>query len=424
MGLEVPIYLDYNATTPVDPRVLEAMLPYFADRFGNAASRTHARGAEAAEAVELARGRLSRLIGARPDEIVFTSGATESNNLAVKGVIEAAAQTGRHIVTGLTEHKSVLDICRRLERQGSQVTYLSPDSFGRITAAQVAAAVTDRTVLVTLMAANNETGTLHPLAEVGRVTRARGVLLHTDATQAVGRMPIDVGAMGVDLLSLSAHKMYGPKGVGALYVRSHQPRVRLLAQMDGGGHERGLRSGTLNVPGIVGLGEAARIASEEMEAEADRLSALRDRLLGRLTERLDFVVVNGHPTERLPNTLNVAFACVEAEALVLAMTDVAVATGSACTSAVLEPSHVLRAMGVPDDLARGSIRLSLGRLTTSEEIDFAADRVAAAVTELRRSHPLYQMLSGEAAGTPRGRRIAVTLGQECDCGPEGCGGSA
>jgi cysteine desulfurase len=403
-----PIYLDYNATTPVDPRVLEAMLPFFSQHFGNAASRTHDWGREAAEAVELARGRLSRLIGARPDEIVFTSGATESNNLAIKGVVEASNGAPPHVVTCLTEHKSVLDVCRRLEGRCVQVTWLRPDASGRVTAGQVEAALTDRTALVTLMAANNEAGVLHPLAEIGRITRSRGVPLHTDATQAAGRIPIDVEALGVDLLSLSAHKMYGPKGVGALFVRSGEPRVRLLAQMDGGGHERGLRSGTLNVPGIVGLGEAARIAGEEMPAEAVRLSALRDGLLERLTAQLDFVILNGHPTERLPNTLNVAFACVEAEALVRALPDLAVATGSACTSATLEPSHVLRAMGVPEDLARGAVRFSLGRFTTTEEIDFAADRVVAAVTELRREHPLYQAISGV----------------ECDCGPEGCAGSA
>jgi cysteine desulfurase len=423
MEFVTPIYMDYNATTPVDPRVLESMLPYFTSRFGNAASRTHTFGTQAAEAVELARGRLSRLIGARPDEIVFTSGATESNNLAIKGVLDACAEKGRHIVTCLTEHKSVLDVCRRLEHEGAEVTWLKPDAYGRVTAAQVEAALADRTVLVTLMAANNETGTLHPIAEIGKVTRARGVLLHTDATQAVGRLPIDVEVMGIDLLSLSAHKMYGPKGAGALYVRNHEPRVRLAPQIDGGGHERGLRSGTLNVPGIVGLGAAASLAAREMEAESVRLAGLRDRLFERLSERLDFVIAIGHPTERLPNTLSIAFACVEAEALIRTVTDVAVSTGSACTSAVLEPSHVLRAMGVPDDLVRGSIRLSLGRFTTQEDVDLAADRVAAAVTELRRGHPLYQMLSGAAAGQPHGKQVGVTSGLECDCGPGGCAAS-
>jgi cysteine desulfurase len=408
MPLTPPVYLDYNATTPVDPRVLETMLPFFSQQFGNAASRTHVFGTDAADAVELARGRLSRLIGARPDEIVFTSGATESNNLALKGFVEASTEKAPHIITGLTEHKSVLDVCRQLERRGVRMTWLRPDSTGRITAEQVEETLTPHTILVTLMAANNETGTLHPIAEIGRVTRTRGVLLHTDATQAVGRMPVDVEALGVDLLSLSAHKMYGPKGVGALYVRNHEPRVRLLPQIDGGGHEQGLRSGTLNVPGIVGLGVAADIAGRQMEAETARLASLHNYLLLRLSERLDFVVANGHPTERLPNTLNVAFACVDAEALVRALPDVAVSTGSACSSATLEPSHVLRAMGVPEDLARGSIRFSLGRFTTAEEIDFAVDRVVEAVTELRRTHPIYQSISSV----------------ECDCGSEGCCGTA
>jgi cysteine desulfurase len=402
------VYLDYNATTPVDLRVLETMLPFFSGQFGNAASRTHVFGRDAADAVERARGHLSRLIGARPDEVIFTSGATESNNLAIKGVIEACGEKSPHIVTCLTEHKSVLDVSRRLEGRGVQVTYLRPDSHGCVTAEKVEAAMTDRTVLVTLMAANNETGVLHPLAEIGRVTRSRGVLFHTDATQAVGRVPINARAMGIDLLSLSAHKMYGPKGVGALFVRGGEPRVRLVAEIDGGGHERGLRSGTLNVPGIVGLGAAAAIDAEEIDSEAARLAGLRDHLFASLIEQLDFVIPNGHPSERLPNTLNVAFACVDAEALVRAVPDVAISTGSACSSATLESSHVLRAMGVPEEPARGSVRFSLGRPTTAEEIDFTADRIAAAVTELRRTHPLYQAISGVS----------------CDCGPEGCGGGA
>ena len=400
MAIVTPVYMDYNATTPVDPRVAEAMLPYFTQHFGNASSRSHAFGQRAAEAVEKARGEVAALLGAAPAEILFTSGATESINLAIKGAAAAYREDGRHVITGLTEHKAVLDTCKRLELDGFEVTYLKPDSDGRISPEQVRAAITDHTILVSLMAANNETGTLHAVAEIGKVTRARGILFHTDATQAVGKVPIDVEAMGVDLLSLSAHKFYGPKGVGALYVRKRSPRIRLVPLLDGGGHERGLRSGTLNVPGIVGLGAAAEIGRREMPAEPARLAALRDRLEGGLMNRLDLVTLNGYPAGRLPNTANLAFSYVDGEDLVRRMTGVAVATGSACTSALLEPSHVLRAMGVPDDLAHGAIRFSLGRPSTEEEVDYVIRVVAAAVHALRAASPLYELAHAPRAPKP------------------------
>ena len=411
MAAETLVYMDNNATTPVDPRVVEALLPYFSTHFGNASSRSHAFGAKAAEAAEEARAQVAALLGAAPAEIVFTSGATESVNLAIKGAAAAYRDDGNHVVTGLTEHKAVLDACKRLELDGFEVTYLKPDRYGRLSGEVVRAAVTDRTILVSLMAANNETGTLHPIAEIGRVTRARGILFHTDATQAVGKAPIDVEAMGIDMLSLSAHKFYGPKGVGALYVRKRRPRLRLVPLMDGGGHERGLRSGTLNVPGIVGLGAAAAIARREMPAEAVRIAALRDRLERGLRDLLDLVTLNGHPAERLPNTANLAFAYVDGDDLVRKAAGVAVATGSACTSALLEPSHVLRAMGVPDDLAHGSIRFSLGRFNTAEEVDFAVAAVARAVRELRAANPLYELAQG-----PRAPRPCNCPGGECTPG--------
>ncbi len=398
MAVKTPVYLDNNATTPVDPRVIEAMMPYLTEHFGNAASRSHAFGWNAEAAVEGARQQVASLIGADAKEIIFTSGATESDNLAIKGAVEMHRDKGNHVITCATEHKAVLDTCRYLAEQGWEVTFLPVDGQGLVTAEQVDQAITDRTVLISIMAANNEVGTIHPVAEIGRVAKARGVLLHTDATQAYGKIPLDVEAMGIDLLSLSAHKIYGPKGVGALYIRRRNPRVRLAMQMHGGGHERGMRSGTLNVPGIVGLGAAAEICGREMAPEARRLAGLRDRLHQGITGRLDQVKLNGHPTARLPNTLNLSFAYVEGEALMMKMEDVAVSSASACTSASLEPSFVLRAMGLPDELAHGSIRFSLGRFTTAEEIDFAVEQVVAAATELRELSPLYELARERAGG--------------------------
>ncbi len=392
MSVKTPIYLDYNATTPVDPRVLEAMMPYLTDMFGNAASTSHSFGTTARAAVDKARGQIAELIGAEADDIIWTSGATESDNLAIKGVAEMYAAKGNHIVTCQTEHKAVLDTCKKLEGAGLTVTYLQPDKAGRVSAEQVAEAITDETILITLMAANNEIGTLHPVAEIGKVAKQRGVIFHCDATQAVGKVPINVDEMGIDLLSLSAHKIYGPKGVGCLYVRRRGPRVRLTCQIDGGGHERGMRSGTLNVPGVVGLGAAAELCGLDMADDAAKLTALRDRLHDGLTSRLDYVEFNGHPTERLPNTVNLSFAYVEGESLMLKAKDIAVSSASACTSASLEPSFVLKAIGVPDELAHGSIRFSLGRFTTEEEIDHAVQQVAVAVEELRELSPLYEMV--------------------------------
>lgn len=396
--LRLPIYLDNNATTPVDPRVLEAMLPYFTEHFGNAASRSHSFGWKAEEAVDTARRQIAALFGATAKEIVFTSGATESDNLAIKGVAEMYRANGNHIITCQTEHKAVLDTCKSLEQRGWEVTYLPPDSYGCVTAKQVEDAITDRTVLITIMAANNETGTLHPIREIGQVAKRREVLFHTDATQAAGKIPLNVEELGVDLLSLSGHKMYGPKGVGALYVRRRDPRVRLAIQMHGGGHERNMRSGTLNVPGIVGLGKACELATEEMSDESARLQDLRDRLENGICSRLDFVKRNGHPTRRLPNTSNLSFAYVEGESIMLKVKDLAVSSGSACTSASLEPSFVLRAMGLPDDLGHSSIRFSLGRFTTRAEIDYAVEQIATAITDLRELSPLYELAqeSGES----------------------------
>jgi cysteine desulfurase len=390
-AMKLPIYLDYQATTPADPRVVEAMLPYFHERFGNAASRSHRFGWEAEEAVEKAREQVARLIGASPKEIVFTSGSTEAINLALKGVAEMYGEKGRHIITSQAEHKAVLDTCKHLEKEGFEVTWLAPDRTGRVEAARVAEALRPDTVLVALMWANNEVGTVNPIREIGALCKERGVLFFTDATQAAGKIPVDVEADHVDLLCLSAHKIYGPKGVGALYVRRRNPRVRLVAQIDGGGHERGMRSGTLNVPAIVGFGKACELCSNEMEEEARRASALRDRLEQRITAALDHVHLNGNREHRLPNNLNLSFAYVEGESLLMGISDVAVSSGSACTSASLEPSHVLRSMAVGDDLAHSSIRFGIGRFTTPEEVDFAADQVIAAVKRLRELSPLYEM---------------------------------
>jgi cysteine desulfurase len=384
------IYMDHHATTRPDPRVVEAMMPFLTTEYGNASSRTHAFGWRAEEAVTRARGQVARLLNADPKEIVFTSGATESNNLALLGATRAAAHKGDHVVTGATEHPSVLDVLKELADQGARVTVLPVDGLGRIDPEAVRAALTERTVLVSLMAANNEVGTLHPLAAIGALCKERGVLFHTDAAQAAGRIPLDVQAMGIDLLSLSAHKVHGPKGVGALYVRRKNPRVVLEPVQRGGGQERGLRSGTHNVPGIVGMGAALEIARAEMPAESRRVSALRDRLQKAILARVEDVVLNGDPETRLPNNLNLSFAYVEGEALLLALEGVAVSSGSACTSEKREPSHVLKAMGVTDDMAQTSIRFGLGRFNTESEVDEVVERVAAAVARLREISPLYQ----------------------------------
>ena len=407
--MQLPIYMDNNATTPVDPRVFEAMAPYFTKAFGNPSSRGHVFGWEAEAAVDAAREAVARAMNASAKDIVFTSGATESDNLAVLGVARLHAGTGGHVVTATTEHPAVLDACRQLEREGFSVTFLAPDrGTGEIPPERVRAALTDRTVLVSLMLANNEIGTIHPAAAIGALCRERGVLFHTDAVQGYGKIPFDVEAMHVDLASVSGHKIYGPKGVGALYVRGRHPRVRLQPVVFGGGHERGMRSGTLNVPGIVGLGKAAEIAAAEMPEESRRLRVLRRRLRDRIVERLDGVTLNGAPLpeigddgalapgveeRRLPGNLNVSFAGVDGEALLVGMKDVAVSSGSACTSASLAPSHVLTAIGVPDDLAHASIRFGLGRWTTAEEVDHAADAAIRAVERLREKSPLSKKAS-------------------------------
>jgi cysteine desulfurase len=383
--------MDNHATTPVDPRVLEAMLPYFSEKFGNAASRSHAFGWEAEAAVDAAREQVARLIhAASPREIVFTSGATESDNLAIKGVADAYRAKGDHIITCAAEHKAVLDSCKVLQKQGFRITFLPVRPDGTLDLAQLRGAITDRTILISLMAANNEIGVINPLREIGHIAREKRVLFHTDATQAVGKLPIHVGEMAIDLLSLTAHKMYGPKGAGALYVRASNPKVTLTPGIDGGGHERGMRSGTLNVPGIVGLGAACAIAQKEMAAEGERLVNLRERLKHGILARLDEVYINGHPTERLPGNMNMSFAYVEGESLLMALKEIAVSTGSACTSANLEPSHVLRAIGVPDELAHTSIRFGLGRFNTEEEVDYTVGRVAEEVKRLRSMSPLYK----------------------------------
>lgn len=390
MAVKLPIYMDNHSTTPLDPRVLERMLPYFKDDFGNAASRNHPFGWKAEEAVEKARGEVAALIGASEKEIVWTSGATESTNLALKGVADFYKDKGDHLITVATEHKATLDAVKRLERQGNQVTVLPVGPDGRLDLAQLEAAITDKTLVVSVMAANNEIGVIQPLTEIGAICKKHGVLFHTDAVQAAGKIELDVQAMNIDLMSLSAHKVYGPKGVGALYVR-RKPRVRLTAIIDGGGHERGMRSGTLNVPGIVGMGAAFDIARQEMAEENARLKALRDRLWTGLKQKLDMLYVNGSETHRLPNNLNVSFAHVEGEALMMAIKDVAVSSGSACTSASLEPSYVLRALGVEEELAHTSIRFGLGRFNTEEEVDYVIDLMVEKVNKLREMSPLYEM---------------------------------
>jgi len=389
--MKLPIYMDNNATTRTDPRVVQAMLPYFTEKYGNSASRNHPFGWEAETAVDDAREKIAALIGATSKEIIFTSGATESNNLALKGVAAMYRKKGNHIITVGTEHKCVLDTCKRLEREGCSVTYLPVDKDGRVTAEQVKAAFTDKTILVSIMMANNEIGTVQPIAEIGKVCKEKGILFHTDAVQAAGKIPIDVIAQGVDLMSLSAHKMYGPKGIGALYVRKKDPRVRLEPIIDGGGHERGMRSGTLPVPLIVGMGTAADIAKREMTEEVARTYKLRMRLQNGIMDALPESYLNGHVTERLPGNTNISFAYVEGEGLMMGIKDVAVSSGSACTSASLEPSYVLRALGVGDELAHSSIRFGIGRFNTEEEVDFVIDLVVHEVKRLREMSPLFEM---------------------------------
>ena len=389
--MKIPVYMDNHATTPLDPRVLEAMMPYLTDKFGNAASRNHSFGWQAEEAVEKGRKQVADLIGANPKEIVFTSGATESDNLALKGVAEMYAEKGNHLITAATEHKAVLDTGKKLEKLGFRVTYLPVKSDGLVDLDVLREAITDKTILISIMYANNETGVVQPVAEIGKLARERGVLFHTDAVQAVGKIPVNVIKDNIDLMSISGHKLYGPKGVGALYVRRKNPRVQVTAQMDGGGHERGMRSGTLNVPGIAGFGEACAICQREMPEEARRLGGLRDRLRSRLESELDEVFINGTMEHRLPNNLNMSFAYVEGESLLMGINDIAVSSGSACTSATLEPSYVLKALGVGDDLAHTSIRFGLGRFNTEEEVDYVANRVIETVRRLRELSPLYEM---------------------------------
>ena len=391
-GVQLPIYLDNQATTRTDPRVVEAMLPYFTDIYGNAASRNHSFGWVAEEAVEKARAQVAKAIGATAKEIIFTSGATESDNLAIKGIAEMYRERGNHIITQVTEHKAVLDTCKRLEKNGYQVTYLPVKADGIIDIEDLKRAITDKTILVSIMFANNEIGVIQPVEEIGKLCHERGVLFHTDGVQAVGKIPVDVNAMQIDSLSLSGHKLYGPKGVGALYVRRRNPRVQISEQINGGGHERGMRSGTLNVPGIVGLGKACELAMEEMESETKRLTALRDRLKARLESKLDYVHVNGSMEHRLPNNLNMSFVYVEGESLLMGINDVAVSSGSACTSATLEPSYVLKALGLGDDVAHSSIRFGLGRFNTEAEVDYVADKIIDVVQKLRELSPLYEMV--------------------------------
>jgi cysteine desulfurase len=390
--MKLPIYMDYHATTPVDPRVLEAMMPYFNQTFGNAASRNHPFGWEAEEAVEKARKQVADLIGANAKEIIFTSGATESNNLAIKGVAEMYREKGNHIITCVTEHKAVIDTCKKLEKQGYRVTYLPVQKDGRIDLDELRGAITDKTILITIMTANNEIGVIQPIAEIGAIAKEKGILFHTDAVQAAGKVPFNVNDLKTDLVSISAHKMYGPKGVGALYVRRRNPRVLLSEQISGGGHERGMRSGTLNVPGIVGLGKAAELCKAEMAADTDRLRKLRDYLNERLHKNLDELYINGSMEHRLPHNLNISFAYVEGESLLMGINDVAVSSGSACTSASLEPSYVLKALGAGDDLAHSSIRFGLGRWTTKEEVDYVIEKLTNVVQRLREMSPLYEMV--------------------------------
>jgi len=389
--MKLPIYLDNHATTPMDPRVLQAMLPWFTEKFGNAASRNHSFGWEAEEAVEKARKQIADLVGANSKEIIFTSGATESDNLAIKGVAQMYAEKGNHIITVASEHKAVLDTCKHLEKEGCRVTYLPLKADGLIDLDMLKESFTDKTILVTIMYANNEIGVVQPVDEIGKLCRERGVLFHSDAVQAIGKVPVNVNTSNIDIMSITGHKLYGPKGVGAMYVRRRNPRVQVTAQMDGGGHERGMRSGTLNVPGIVGLGEACAICHREMAEETARLKGMRDYLKERLFSELDQVFVNGSMEHRLPHNLNVSFAYVEGESLLMGINDIAVSSGSACTSATLEPSYVLKALGLGDELAHSSIRFGIGRFNTQEEIDYTAGRVIEVVKKLRELSPLYEL---------------------------------
>lgn len=389
--LKLPIYLDHNATTPCDPRVVEAMIPYFTEAYGNAASRNHPFGWKAEEAVDYAREQVAKLINADPKEIIFTSGATEGDNLAIKGVFEMYATKGNHIITCNIEHKAVLDTCKHLEKEGAEVTYLEVSDKGLVTPEQVEAAIKPNTILIALMYGNNEIGTLMPIREIGAIARKHGVLLFTDGVQAVGKIPVDVKADNIDLMAFTAHKMYGPKGVGALYVRRKNPRVKVTAQMDGGGHERGMRSGTLNVPGIVGFGKACELAMNEMQQDAERLSGLRDKLENALMQ-LEEAYINGDPAHRLPHVTNISFKYVEGEGLLMGFNkDIALSSGSACTSASLEPSYVLKALGLGDDLAHSSLRFGLGRYTTEEQIDYTIEAISKTVTKLREMSPLWEM---------------------------------
>ena len=389
--MKLPIYMDNHATTPMDPRVLEAMLPYFTEKFGNAASRNHSFGWEAEEAVDNARRQIATLIHADSKEIVFTSGATESDNLTLKGVVEMYRGKGDHIITSVTEHRAILDTAKRLEKQDIKVTYLPVDKDGFVNPDDVNKAITDKTILISIMMANNEIGTINPVAEIGKIAKSRGVLFHCDATQGVGKIPVDVEAMGIDLMSFSAHKIYGPKGVGALYVRRKNPRVRLAPMMDGGGHERGMRSGTLPVPLIVGFGKACEICMQVMPDESKRLTELRERLKEGILKNLDETYLNGHSTKRLPNNMNLSFAYVEGESVLMGLKEIAISSGSACTSATLEPSYVIRALGVGSDLAHSSIRFGLGRFNTEEEVDYVIKRVTETIQKLRAMSPLYEM---------------------------------
>lgn len=391
MAVKTPIYLDNHATTRTDPRVVEAMLPYFTEVFGNAASRNHSFGWEAEEGVENARATIAKAIGADPKEIVFTSGATESNNLAIKGAAEMYGERGNHIITVVTEHKAVLDPCKRLAKSGFETTYLPVRPDGLIDLDRLRSAMTDKTILVSIMTANNEIGVLQPMKEIGALCAERDILFHTDATQAVGKIPFNVQELGVHMASFSAHKLYGPKGVGALYVRRRKPRVRVAPILDGGGHERGMRSGTLNVTGIVGFGKAVELCMAEMAEETKRLSGLRDYLRGRLEKEINHVYENGSAVHKLPHSLNISFEFVEGESLLMGIADVAVSSGSACTSASLEPSYVLKSLGLGDELAHSSLRFGLGRWTTKEEIDYVADKLVDVVRRLREMSPLYEM---------------------------------